>query len=668
VSTDIKTLDKILNKNNRIHIYYILYVSIIKMIDCILWGTIMKFQGEINKLLTGIELCGFDKIYPDVTVTVETGFNGLKLNGKDGSYIVSYTETADFLRAISLLIGYLKRGENVIAIEEIRKLDKCGVMIDCSRNAVPKIETLKDVFVRMAKMGLNLALLYTEDTYTIDEFPYFGYMRGKYTKDELKEIDKFALSLGIELVPCIQTLGHLDMALRWPHHNDMADGERTLLCDYDRTYEFIEAMLKTCRECFTTDRIHIGMDEAHGLGTGQFLKKYGYEKSDTIFLRHLGRVNELIKKYDYKAMMWDDMFFRYSSKIHKYYDLDTVLTPEIIEKMPKNISQVFWNYYKETNEEYEKFFKQRTGLENEIMFAGGIWTWYTLGICYHKTLRATRPALEECHKAGIKTAFGTMWDGGHGGYLNVYGSLLGMQLYAEFIYYEKVNDEHLKEYFELITGYQMDAFMALDVDNYPEKWCHEYPYYSDTQDPNVSKQVFYQDLLIGLYDKNIEPFDLKSFYGEKLKKLEEVEIPEDFSYMFKYHKSIVNILYKKCDMGIRIKKAYDNKDIDAVVNIIDELIKLKDDVLTVRENMYHMWHKEHKVFGWDLTDRRLYGLYGRIDTTIRKLTEFKKDTSIIIEELSEERLLMGPVNVKGDKSLISALGFSKIVTPALSAR
>ena len=60
--------------------------------------------------------------------------------------------------------------------------------------------------------------------------------------------------------------------------------------------------------------------------------------------------------------------------------------------------------------------------------------------------------------------------------------------------------------------------------------------------------------------------------------------------------------------------------------------------------------------------------YGRIDTTIRKLTEFKKDTSIIIEELSEERLLMGPVNVKEDKSLISALGFSKIVTPALSAR
>ncbi len=628
----------------------------------------MKFLGEVKGLEICIDICGFSKVHPEVEVTLKKGFSGIKIYGGNNKYTVEYTIKTDFLRAVTLLSGLIKRGESNIKIEETRKLDFCGVMIDCSRNAVPKIETLKDVFVRMAKMGLNLALLYTEDTYTIDEFPYFGYMRGKYTKEELKEIDKFALSLGIELVPCIQTLGHLDMALRWPHHSDMADGARTLLCDYDRTYEFIEAMLKTCKECFTTDRIHIGMDEAHDLGTGQFLKKYGYEKSDTIFLRHLNRVNELIKKYDYKAMMWDDMFFRYSSKIHKYYDQETVLTPEIIEKMPKNISQVFWNYYKETNKEYENYFKQRTGLENEIMFAGGIWTWYTLGICYNKTLRATKPAMEECHKAGVKTAFGTMWDGGHGGYLNVFGSLLGMQLYAEFIYNEEVTDERLKEYFKLCTGYDMDAFMALDVDNYPDEWCHEYPYYSDTQDPNVSKQVFYQDLLIGLYDKNIEPFDLKSFYGEKLKKLEEIEIPSDLTYMFDYHKSIVNILYKKCDMGIRIKKAYDNKDTQALIKIIDELKELKDDVLSVRENMYTMWHKEHKVFGWDLTDRRLYGLYGRIDTAIRKLSEFIDDTNIIIEELEEERLLMGPVNVREDKSLISSLGFSKIITPALSAR
>ena len=121
-------------------------------------------------------------------------------------------------------------------------------------------------------------------------------------------------------------------------------------------------------------------------------------------------------------------------------------------------------------------------------------------------------------------------------------------------------------------------------------------------------------------------------------------------------------------MGIRIKKSYDNKDTYAIKDIIKELYELKDGVLTVRENMYYMWHKEHKVFGWDLTDRRLCGLAGRIETAIRKLTYFIENPNEIIEELEEERLLMGPVDVKADKSLISSLGFSKIITPALSAR
>ena len=629
----------------------------------------MKFSGEISELLTGINLCGFDKLYPEIQVTVKNGFNGLKLYGKGNEFTIEYTNKVDFLRAVTLLSGMLKRGDKEIDLTQVRKIDTCGVMIDCSRNAVPRVETLKDLFIRMAKMGLNFVLLYTEETYTLDDYPYFGYMRGRYTKDELKELDKFALSLGIELVPCIQTLGHIDMALRWPHHAHMADGERTLLVDSEDTYSFIDAMLKTCRECFTTDKIHIGMDEAHGLGRGKFLDKYKkYEDSSTIFLRHLNKVNEIIKKYNYKAMMWDDMFFRYSSKIHRYYDLDNELTPEIIKEIPSNISQVFWNYYKETNEEYSTFLKQRMVLDNEIMFAGGIWTWYTLGLCYHKTFRATIPALEECHKFGIKTVFGTMWDGGHGGYLNVYGSLLGMQLYAEFIYNETVSDEHIKEYFKLCTGYDSEAFMALDVDNYPAEWCHEYPYHADTQDPNVSKQVFYQDCLLGLFDKNIEPFDLRKFYGDKLKELDEIEIPEEFKYMFDYHKAIVNVLTKKSDIGIRIKKAYDQKDTDAIAEIIEELNLIKAGVLDVREKMYYMWHKEHKTFGWELTDARLYGVVARIETAIRKLSEFVKDTSIVIEELCEERLLMGPVNVQEGKSLVSSLKYSTITTASLTAR
>ena len=38
-------------------------------------------------------------------------------------------------------------------------------------------------------------MLYTEDTYEVDGQPYFGYMRGRYSKEEMKEIDDFAAEL-----------------------------------------------------------------------------------------------------------------------------------------------------------------------------------------------------------------------------------------------------------------------------------------------------------------------------------------------------------------------------------------------------------------------------------------------------------------------------------------
>ena len=72
-----------------------------------------------------------------------------------------------------------------------------GVMIDMSRNAVMSIDGLKRFLPLLKKMGYNCVMLYTEDTYEVNNEPYFGYMRGRYSKAEMKEIDVFAASLGI---------------------------------------------------------------------------------------------------------------------------------------------------------------------------------------------------------------------------------------------------------------------------------------------------------------------------------------------------------------------------------------------------------------------------------------------------------------------------------------
>ena len=44
---------------------------------------------------------------------------------------------------------------------------------------------------RLALTGCNLAMLYTKDTYLLPGEPYFGYMRGRYTMEEIRAAEAY---------------------------------------------------------------------------------------------------------------------------------------------------------------------------------------------------------------------------------------------------------------------------------------------------------------------------------------------------------------------------------------------------------------------------------------------------------------------------------------------
>ena len=104
-----------------------------------------------------------------------------------------------------------------------------GVMIDCSRDGVYRPETLKTLFRLLAQMGYDYVELYTEDVYSVEGEPYFGYLRGRYSAEELKDLDACARENGLELVPCIQTLAHLRGLTRWAEYAGVTDTGDILL-------------------------------------------------------------------------------------------------------------------------------------------------------------------------------------------------------------------------------------------------------------------------------------------------------------------------------------------------------------------------------------------------------------------------------------------------------
>ena len=85
-----------------------------------------------------------------------------------------------------------------------------GTMLDCSRNAVMTVDAVKRWIDLTARLGCNTLHMYMEDTYEVDGQPYFGHLRGRYSKAELKQIDAYAAAHGMQIIPCIQTLAHVN--------------------------------------------------------------------------------------------------------------------------------------------------------------------------------------------------------------------------------------------------------------------------------------------------------------------------------------------------------------------------------------------------------------------------------------------------------------------------
>ena len=135
----------------------------------------------------------------------------------------------EFFRGLTMLAA--RFDERPFRVRETPSLDLLGAMLDCSRNAVPTMAAAKTFLRRLSRMGYNAVLLYAEDTYEVAGRPYFGYLRGRFSQAELRELDQYADALGIEMIPCIQTLGHMARALRWPCMEDVRDTDDVLLLD-----------------------------------------------------------------------------------------------------------------------------------------------------------------------------------------------------------------------------------------------------------------------------------------------------------------------------------------------------------------------------------------------------------------------------------------------------
>ena len=507
-----------------------------------------------------------------------------------------------------------------------------GVMLDCSRNAVMKPEKVKEYADLLLKMGYNMLMLYTEDTYEIPDEPYFGYLRGGYTQKELQEISEYCHSIGIEVIPAIQTLGHIDTIFRWGRFTPVRDRDSILLAGEEQTYDLIRSMFAACRTAYPYSTvINVGMDEAYGLGLGAYLKKHGYVSAHEILLQHLRRVAEIAKEFDFELTMWSDMFF-YTEYDGQYAQLETqpgiTLSARTVELCPKGVSPIYWRYSGSDEECYRNMMRAHRCFEGESWFAGGAYTWGGTAVNNGNSMKFMFPAMDACVKENVDNIFLTMW-GDDGKYCSYYSMLPA--LYAIRRRYDGVTDmEQIKAEFEQLFGERFDDMMLLDLPGY----------YGNTRpfDDTYHKYMLFNDAFLGYLDV-LAVDGAKNHYkthGPRLQAL--ADKGGRFAYLYQNMANLCRIMESKYDLGIRTREAYKQKDVAQMEALVAEYRSTADAVLAYADSMRVIWHKENRPHGFEVHEHRLGGLFYRLRSLGNRLAAFLGGEITEIPELDEELL------------------------------
>ena len=554
-------------------------------------------------------------------ITVEEG-KGLTVRGNAQEAVITAESKTALARGFFRLAQELADGKETVDLHEEPQFESCGAFLDFSRNGVMHVDGCKRYMDHLAAIGMNLIVLYTEDTYTVPEYPYMGYLRGRYSKEEIRELDAYAQSLGIELLPCIQTLGHLGQVLQWRENAHLQDNATVLMCDEESTYEFIEAEIRAMRDCVSTKRLHIGMDEAHGVGLGRYLAKHGMVDRFELLNRHLARVVELCKKYDFEPMMWSDMFFRLGSKTNEYYDLSSDIPQSVIDNLP-DVDLVYWDYYHDEAKWYEHMFTQHEKMRSNTIFAGGLWTWSGFLPQIDWTWATMGPGLKVAAQHKVKTVMATMW-GDDGNETNHHLALSQMPMFSEFCWRgEGCTPDEVKATGEFLTGLPRDAYEVFSL------------FYPGAIDRRVGKALIYCDLLYPLGPQGEE---LMASIPRSRKALEMLA-PYQNDLFCRYATALFDICLQKALLLTEIRAHYLAGDKTWLAQAAEESIAaLIDSYETLRDLHKAVWERDYKRNGWETMALRYGAVIGRLQDVQDVLLRYAEGELDTICELDEEPL------------------------------
>jgi len=232
-----------------------------------------------------------------------------------------------------------------------------GFFHDVSRGKVPKLETLKELADFLAFFKVNQLQLNIEHTFAFRFDPEIAENCSPLQPDEILELVQYCNDRRIDLVPSLQTFGHLGHILSMPKYRQLADVEleksweemtwrdrmqgATLNPTDPEARRLLERMLDNFVPLFTSPFFNANADETFDLGNGKTKELADEIGKGRLYLNHIEWLNQLCKKYGKRMMFWGDVVKHHS---------------DLVGDIPKDTILLNWGYHAETNYQSTRLF------------------------------------------------------------------------------------------------------------------------------------------------------------------------------------------------------------------------------------------------------------------------------------------------------------------------
>ncbi|UAJ78900.1 family 20 glycosylhydrolase [Leifsonia sp. ZF2019] len=268
---------------------------------------------------------------------------GFRLRADSGGVLIEHADERGLRHALATLAQLRSHpdwGSGVVEIADHPDFPVRGYLLDISRDRVPTRETLVRYLDLAERARLNHFELYIEHTFAYRGHEVVWEDASPLTAEDLRWFDAQCVARGIDFVPSVNCLGHME---RWLVHDEYRDraekpdgfewaGEHRPAATLRPTRENADFVLELLTEIAATTssgKINIGADEPFELGLGASAALVDERGRGEVYFDYVQYLLENLTRRGYQVEFWADIFAEH---------------PELMGRVPRGAVPVVWQY------------------------------------------------------------------------------------------------------------------------------------------------------------------------------------------------------------------------------------------------------------------------------------------------------------------------------------